>query len=60
MSYTKPDDAISPKATWRLVDIVLDRGERAFGFKPVRLSFGHPGWSDLKRRVNSGSTALLD
>jgi hypothetical protein len=27
MSYTKPDDVISPKAMWRLVDVVLDRGE---------------------------------
>jgi len=27
MSYIKPDEVISPKANWRLVDVILDRGE---------------------------------
>ncbi len=27
MAYIKPDDVVSPKANWRLVDVVLDRGE---------------------------------
>ena len=27
MSYTPPEEVISPKANWRLVDVVLDRGE---------------------------------
>jgi hypothetical protein len=27
MTYIKPDDVVSPKANWRLVDVVLDRGE---------------------------------
>jgi len=27
MSYVQPQDVISPKAKWRLVDVVLDRGE---------------------------------
>jgi len=27
MSYIKPDEVISPRANWRLVDVILDRGE---------------------------------
>jgi len=27
MPYIAPEDVISPKATWRLVDVILDRGE---------------------------------
>lgn len=27
MSYVPPQDVISPKANWRLVDVILDRGE---------------------------------
>lgn len=27
MAYTQPEEVISPKANWRLVDVVLDRGE---------------------------------
>jgi len=27
MSYVKPENVVSPKANWRLVDVVLDRGE---------------------------------
>lgn len=27
MPYIKPEDVISPKANWRLVDVILDRGE---------------------------------
>jgi hypothetical protein len=27
MPYVQPQDVISPKAKWRLVDVILDRGE---------------------------------
>jgi hypothetical protein len=27
MAYIAPDEVISPKAYWRLVDVVLDKGE---------------------------------
>ena len=27
MSYVSPEDVISPKAKWELVDVVLDKGE---------------------------------
>jgi hypothetical protein len=27
MPYIQPQDVISPKANWRLVDVILDRGE---------------------------------
>ena len=43
MAYTAPTDVISPKAMWRLVDVVLDKGE------------GEPAYAlgmwDRKRRV---------
>ncbi len=29
MPYRKPEEVISPKASWRMVDVVLDRGENA-------------------------------
>ena len=27
MKHIKPQDVVSPKANWRLIDVVLDRGE---------------------------------
>jgi hypothetical protein len=27
MSYISPEKVVSPKANWRLVDVILDRGE---------------------------------
>jgi hypothetical protein len=27
MTYITPNDVVSPKANWRLVDVILDRGE---------------------------------